>query len=1443
MEQFGKYQLLRRVGIGGMAEVFLARAPVAQGLNKTLVIKKIHPAFARSQQFVAMFVDEAKIALGLNHPNIVQVFDFGQVRDTFFLAMEHVEGIDLLRLMQRAAQRGRGVPHALASYIVQQVAKGLDYAHRKTDDFGEPLGIVHRDISPQNVLVSWDGAVKIVDFGIARARDVQEEEGVIKGKFAYMSPEQARGEPVDRRSDVFSAGVVLFELVCQRPLFAGKGKEVLEQVRAGIIPRPSDLVASVPSMLEESILHALTFDREQRFQTARDLQKSLVRFQFQVSQHAELVDSAMLARFIAQVVPEEERRPSQLPPSARAPARARRGDDTGVSDVERIDTATRPPTPRTEVRERKHVCVVEGHLRGRASLERKIGAERAAAVVREFEKVARDIAFKHDAHVLQASDNIVKIVIGMPVASEDDVTRTIRLALALVDALDAIGSDVEPDLRLAIGIQRGAALMRRRIAGTFEYQLGEATAVAANKLAREAQGAEILVGGRIYRVARTDWTFEPLAAVDVSPDPDTQPSAGDTEPGMHRARVYRLRGPKERAERMRDSHSGGGVLLGRDLELKALRDAYRDVQLRRVKRPFVVFGDTGIGKRALVSAFLEGIPAGEAVVLRAVTRVATAYTPFAVVADLVRDLLGLAEGAEPHEVHRRIERTLSLLYPGEEDSREARVTFATIAVLLGAHTEAAGGIDADERRQRILGAMMRIEQRLSGDLPLIVVGEDVHWCDDESIELFRALLKVPSRRPFLGIVTSRPDARIMRAASELGAETMRLEELDGKSCLELIRRAFVPSHDLTELTSQILGSAGGNPFFILEMLDSLAERGIARADDEHGEHPGLLRWVRRDVPVHVPSSVEALLSTRLDRLPYAQKETIMHAAVLGRAIEPAFVAELLGRLPTAELDALARRGLMVAADRRYVFCNDMTMTVAYQLLPQDERTRLHRRAAEHLERGPKRGRAQDAIIARHLELAGDHALAAERYLAAARAAVDVGGNADAFRQLTRALKLLPPSDHERRFQARKLREEILRRLPRRPQQLREIHNLRKEAEALGEASKLALVYARLAQFYIDVGKAPAASRAVAPALQHARDAGDALAEAEALRLRASIARLVGQNDDSLRLCEQALALCNSEREGLLQRATILNNRGTTLWNMNRLQDAIESYAEGLVVYRMLELPRLEARSLNNMGIVFSALGEFEEALAHYKSSLKIDQELGDRHGIGLKLANLGQTYAELGDYERASRYLQKALKLAEQMDDPSTTTDACISLGQVHLQVGTFEEGLAQLERGLQLASANRDRYQEIRALIYLAMGQLDSGQPAEGALELARSATELARKMPMPVGETYGLAVQALAMGRLGRMEEAAELSSAAVAIQREQGKTEGAEHIWFIHSRMCSQAGRTSASREALREAQREVDGKAARLRDEELRRSYLSAKVPRAIAEAQAALESER
>ncbi|HPH66464.1 MAG TPA: protein kinase [Kofleriaceae bacterium] len=1539
MEQFGKYTLVREIGTGGMAEVYLARTTVAQGLNKTLVIKKIHSAYARSRQFVTMFIDEAKIALGLNHPNIIQVFDFGAVGDTYFLAMEFVEGFDLLRLLQECAKAKMRIPYGISAHVVQQVAKGLDYAHRKADEFGEPLGIVHRDISPQNVLLSWDGSIKIVDFGIARARDVHEEQGVIKGKFSYMSPEQARGEPVDCRSDVFAAGIVLFEMVCARPLFSGKGKEALEMVKSGAIPRPRDYAPELPPTLENIILRALAFHRDDRFGTARDLQHELGRFALEWAQSKQqLVDSGMVAQLLSQVMPNEKRSASARPP-AEPSERAPNGSRTGAVAPPRIVTASRgaPPAspgdaissipgaigalgddvvapphsaPRSshvdradvvpaigaaspsnkgepDVKERKYVYVLQGVLRGVNSLERRVGSAAAAALVAQFFNVARNIAYKHDAVIDRPRDgsalpgaisegntepgdivdpvaaaggtiaevNVLRIVVGLPLASEDDATRAISLALALVDALDGIGSDVEPELRLAVAIQRGTALVAKKRTGrrmSDGFDIEETTAAFAQKLASQARGAEILVGGRVFRAARADWNFEALPVIDM-PAEDTAGMSRvdeDTDPGIKRARVYRLRGPKERAQRLRERHRSVRV-HGRDLELKAIRDAYRATLLSRDKRQLLVVGDAGVGKRTLLRQFLDGIAPGEALVVRASIRVGTAMTPYGVIADLARDVLGLAEDAEPHEVERRILRTLPSIYAGEENSAEAKAALQIFSLLLGATGAAAAAgakMDGDARRAALLATLHRIEQKLLTERPLIVIGEDIHWADSDSQAVFAGMLTLPSNRPLLSLLTSRPDARVSRLAKELGSEVIYLGELTEESRRQMVIERFIPDEDVEELADQILQRAGGNPFFINEILDALVERGIVVPTDRLS--PGtadspLLRWERRDAPFMMPSTIEDLLVTRIDHLPANEKDAIIYAAVLGRDVSAAHLSALLGRPARAELDDLVRRDLLIAQDGEYRFKNDMTMSVAYSLLPIESRVALHRQVATRISgaTGYRVGQ-DDALIARHLELAGDHHAAAERYLRAADHAAALGGNADGFRQLTRALKLLPATDYQRRFVAHQQREEILRRMGKRSQQLRELNALRKVAEMLGDQTKLALANIALAQFYIDIGKAPAAARAIGPALNHARESNDNLIIAEAVRVRSEIARLVGNAEESLQLIAEALELvANVERSRsasgaagtapagpdpavLEARATILNNRGSTLWNIGRLEQAIESYAEALVIYRGLAMPRHEARALNNMGIVFAALGEYEEALAHYKSAIKIDQGLGDRSALALKLGNVGQCYADLGDLDRAERYLGQAAALAEQTGDLSSAADVAVSLGQTKLQRRDLDGAIALLERGLHLAIENRERYQEIRALEYLALAHTEADR-AEVALELASSATELAKKMPMIVGVIYGQMFSALALSGLGRHQEAVVAAAAAMQSALEAARPEGNENLLRWQGRVLRAAGNVAAAADCSAQAEQEIARKAERIADDVLRQHYIASR----------------
>ncbi len=279
-KRFGKYTLLRKLATGGMAELFLALQKSVAGFEKLIVIKRILPAMNADKAFIDMLLHEARIAATLSHPNIVQIFDVGQVEGTYFIAMEHVHGEDIrsiVRQMKKKAYPTFPREHALG--IVMGMCAGLAYAHEKTDLDGSPLNIVHRDISPQNVVVTFSGDVKIVDFGIAKSDNKntdQTKSGKLKGKVPYMSPEQARGDNIDHRSDIFATGVMLFELTTGRRLFKGASEyETLKLICDRDYPRPSQVIAGYPPALERIVMRALEKDRDERYQSARDMQHDL----------------------------------------------------------------------------------------------------------------------------------------------------------------------------------------------------------------------------------------------------------------------------------------------------------------------------------------------------------------------------------------------------------------------------------------------------------------------------------------------------------------------------------------------------------------------------------------------------------------------------------------------------------------------------------------------------------------------------------------------------------------------------------------------------------------------------------------------------------------------------------------------------------------------------------------------------------------------------------------------------------------------------------------------------------------------------------------------------------------------------------------------------------------------------------------------------------------
>jgi serine/threonine protein kinase len=317
---YGPYRLLEKIAVGGMAEVFKAKRSGVAGFEKIVAVKRILPHLSYNNEFVEMFVDEAKMVAGLQHPNIVQIFDLGRIGSSYYIAMEYVHGADLRSILKRLKERELRMPLDVAVFIAGKVAAALEHAHQKKDAEGRPMKIVHRDVSPQNILISYDGEVKLTDFGIAKAatKASTTEKGALRGKLMYMSPEQAWGRSMDHRSDLFSLGIVLYEMITdQRPFLGSSDMSLLEKVRRGTVSPPREISPDIPEPLERFVMKALQKEPDARHRDAGAMHQEIE----QVIQDSLPVSAKDLARFMRILFDSGERADAreEAAPPAQAP--------------------------------------------------------------------------------------------------------------------------------------------------------------------------------------------------------------------------------------------------------------------------------------------------------------------------------------------------------------------------------------------------------------------------------------------------------------------------------------------------------------------------------------------------------------------------------------------------------------------------------------------------------------------------------------------------------------------------------------------------------------------------------------------------------------------------------------------------------------------------------------------------------------------------------------------------------------------------------------------------------------------------------------------------------------------------------------------------------------------------------------------------------------------
>ncbi len=1386
------YDLQRRLGAGGMAEVFLAKKRGAEGTYKQLVLKRILPEHSQSRRFRHMFVEEAHLATRLNHPNIVQVYEFSHHNDDLLLSMEYVEGVDLGKLVRAARKKKTRIPPWVCAFIIAEVAKGLHYAHERKDEGGLPLAIVHRDVSPQNVLISYGGVVKIADFGIASANLFREEAGVLKGKFSYMSPEQARGEKVDRRSDIYSLGVVLYEMLTGRSPYGGLKEEGLAQaVRYGSIQPPKTVDADVPERLDALAMKALSPSVDDRFQHARELAAAFARALLEEQQ---LVDSTSVEETMTRLLGRPGEDFEDLEMSVRTMAAVRK---PRTSASESSSGTARQYQSQRIVREVRHVAVLKLRLEGCEALKQVQGAPSAKRTMEAMRHTLEDIAYKHSAIWSFTDEESAYAVVGLMGSPSRAPSDAGLIAVDTHEFLASHSEDLPVQMRASIAIVRGIAVGERDALGHLQHHtLHQPANYLADQLGGRTPFGKIWVAGGVFRLVRREFRWSDGPAIELAD--------ADRHNVPDRMRAYVLLRPLSAEERMAEMALNPTDLVGRDAEKADLHAAYHRAVYhpglstpppplegesennpkprRRVREgellARVVIGEMGIGKTALVETFIRELPE-EARVLRVECSPVKIDLPYATASDLLREVMGVSV-EEPYE---DVVAGLTKLFGKKTPKNKRDKLTKHLAELITAKDVQLADEDAAAQHHELVVLGVRyLFAAIAHESPIVIVIDGLQWADKPSLELLQQILERNEALPVLTLLVTRTDDRVGRFVE--GLVKNELAGLSADEQIRLVQARLGVREGVAAVCRELVPRVGGNPYFLLEMVDALLERGgleIVEPDD--GSEVQLVRHEGRlgDQDA-LPSTIEQLVGDRLGELPSAEHDVVDWLAVAGGPLSEPDLMSLTRLTDDEAITRLCARGLCDRKGKLIDFRHPLARDVAYNALDAVQRARMHRRLGEHLAATQLARGLSAAIVAQHLERGEAPRHAAELYLEAAQAARNAHQVLLAMRYFQRTLALLPVGD-SRRLLAHQMLERIYRHLGQTAERRHHLEVLRRLARESRQAKWIGVALVRTAQLDLDEGAMARGLPVAQRAADMARFAKLPDLEVEALIILCDLLRDLGDVNGALDACERALASAGSGGVSRRARAEVLRTKGVLLRRAGRIQDAVESHAEAIAIFKSVGARRSEARARNALGFALFVLGRFEDCIAMCLSSIAIDVQIGGRFQVAKTLSNIGMAYARIGDTQHGFAYLTRAREAHERYEDKDGRIDTLLVTATVHIELGEISRAKQLIGDASALATISGNIYDRIHQLILHAIIARHE-QDAVTAAAYAAEARQLADGQALVSYHVFATAIEAVARVESGDIQAGILLATTAMGAVEAM---EGSEYAVEVRSACC--------------------------------------------------------
>lgn len=1367
----GRYTILGKLGAGGMAEVFLARSKGAGGIDKTLVLKKIHPVLAKNSRFIDMFMEEARVAMRLNHSNIVQVYAFEKIDEDFLLAMEHVDGSDLLDIQTLAFKQGHRIPFGLCAFITAEIAKGLDYAHSRKDDRGSPLELVHRDVSPQNILISKDGGVKVTDFGIVKAKSVDEDEGEVKGKLGYMSPQQAQGIPVDKRADIFSLGVVLHEMLVGATKPKPKLGEVIE------LDPPIQTDSSVPKRLNDINMKALESNPEDRYSSAREMVIELNNY---LKEDPNIYDATTLEEWIASTIDPKDLLKVQVDEQFDALSLVKTSvyeDNTlhvrGIGDFE------------------QQAVVMVSVLLHMAPKANNIPLKK------EFYRLTEEIAYKNGA-ICQIGEHI-RIFLGLPKSHFEDSISAIRLAHDLIDVVRTLSMDHKVNVSAKVIVNRGSVKVGKAITNQpVVFEPEKELVETATMLLDACTFDGILAGAGAYQIARNDYNFlDPVAIASRLQEDDDE--AVDIF-------GYPVEGAKSRQERKRSQEDESIHFVGRKLELSRVKEAF---SYAMSKKPVILklTGELGLGKSSLVRQFVQTAKQLENRVVRVECLFAERDTPIAAAVATIRALLNMDDNFSRQSLDIALER---LLGKATHYLRRQQKFFGDLL----SSPEAVWDSFQRNRRELIrrtafgLGVLLSQTASQQG---LVLIVDNAQWIDGPSVDVLAELAQNVIAVPAFVLLAGQPGVLAYRRIENL--ISMELAELSTEFMKQLIASKIGSSKDVLEISSQILERAHGNPFFATEIIDSLIQRGIIKNVGLGSKGRPIFVQIRPGV-IHLPTTVKGMADSRINTLSSAVRTTLRTASAMGSEITEEELQSLIGKEVSEALSELVNNQFLITKTGSdqvvyYNFNRSIEREAAYDGLSQADRRQLHQKLARRLMKESDSGKSIPPVrIAWHLDKSGQTELAAEYYQKAGDAAMNVYSNRRALRLYERALTLIPLGS-KARYNVLLRKERVIRDIGLHDIHLDTIAEMEDLGNRFGDTVMRGKAAYRHSQYEFNEGNFKNSARKLEEAIRLSEKTNDKGLKVDSFRALAYLAIEEGKLSSAMDCCHWALCFIDKSNEDFFLRARILGLKGLILMEMGRINEAAYPLVYAMIAFRKLENRRNESVQLANLALLAQARGNLIESLSFFEHALQLDREIRDVSQRGRKLVGCANIRVELGEFGRGQEMLEEALRICHENFEPIGELEAKLGLAELMTQ-----KGEAQAARDLLLeVQGVRFLYDsaisKVRHNRMLCEACIESGD-YDRAVEAGLNTYEVATQSGMTAEVVHSVAFYSLALAKQGNNQEATVIASSLPTLMKEIELVRHTEKVWWLHWRTLTLLGQTTQASASLEKARDEVQRK---------------------------------